>query len=505
MRSKNNSNIFRTKRIDESETKKNSAVKKAIRLKKNKAVLLSVVAVSVVFVFVILYLLSPKIILNQDKVIVLNYGEKYVEYGSKGKHLGKDVTDEIKVSGKIDSNKVGKYTITYQLKVSFWNVKKERTVKIVDEKKPTLTLMGDKQVTVCPGKKYQEEGYQAVDEYDGDLTEQVKIAEKKDKLIYSVKDSSDNKEEVIRSVIYEDNEKPVITLGGSETIYHQLDTSFQEPGYTVSDNCDDDLTKQVKVSGKVDVTKEGIYTLTYTVEDEANNKTEVKRVVKVSKKVDINSGVTRKGVIYLTFDDGPSNLTTGKILDILKEENVKATFFVTNSGPDSLIRREYEEGHTVALHTATHQYPKVYASVDNYFADLKEISDRVERITGEKSRIIRFPGGSNNTVSKKYSSGIMTILADEVLNRGYRYYDWNIDSGDAWQCVKNNVSDKSRCVYHNVVSNLSNNKANIVLMHDIKTHTVDALRNIIRYGKDNGYTFSAIDMNTAMIVFKVNN
>ena len=119
--------------------------------------------------------------------------------------------------------------------------------------------------------------------------------------------------------------------------------------------------------------------------------------------------------------------------------------------------------------------------------------------------MIRFPGGSSNTVSRKYSQGIMTVLTNEVLNRGYRYYDWNVDASDAWQCAKNSVSDKKSCVYNNVVNNLSKNKANIVLMHDVKYHTMNALRDIIHYGKENGYTFEALQMDTAMVRFKVNN
>ena len=189
----------------------------------------------------------------------------------------------------------------------------------------------------------------------------------------------------------------------------------------------------------------------------------------------------------------------------MKKTNVRATFFVTNNGPDSLIKRIHDDGHSIGLHTASHNYEKIYSSVDNYFNDLYSVSDRVKRITGEESKIIRFPGGSNNTVSKKYSEGIMTFLTNEVLIRGYRYYDWNVDASDAWQCAKNSVSDKKKCVYNNLVNKLSKNKANIVLMHDIKKHTADSIEDIIKYGKDNGYDFEAITSDTAMIRFRVNN
>ena len=173
---------------------------------------------------------------------------------------------------------------------------------------------------------------------------------------------------------------------------------------------------------------------------------------------------------------------------------------MTNSGPDELIKRAYDEGHTIALHTASHNYSIVYASVDSYFNDLNIVSERVKNITGVESKIIRFPGGSSNTVSRKYSSGIMSYLTSEVLKRGYRYYDWNVSSGDAA-----GGSPTASMIYDNVVSNLSKNRVNMVLMHDIKTYTRDALRDIIRYGKENGYVFDKITQDTEMITQRVNN
>src|SRR5699024_8931981 len=128
--------------------------------------------------------------------------------------------------------------------------------------------------------------------------------------------------------------------------------------------------------------------------------------------------------IYLTFDDGPRDGTTDVILDILKEKGVKATFFVTMNGNDSLIKRIVDEGHSIGIHTASHKYDIIYASRDNYFNDLEQVHKRIYDITGVDSKLIRFPGGSSNTISKKYSEGIMSTLTKEVLNKGYQYYDW---------------------------------------------------------------------------------
>ena len=375
---------------------------------------------------------------------------------------------------------------------------------------PKLSLNGKSKIVLNYEEKYKEPGFEST--FLGkDIADKVKITNNINHkkigsydvkyslkfFIWSIKE--------VRKVEIVDTVNPVIELKGQAVMTHQINTAFKEPGYTVSDNYDTNLEEKVVVEGNVDVNKVGEYVLTYKIKDSSGNEATVERKVKVIKKVDVNSGVTKKGVIYLTFDDGPSSETTTKILNILKEEGVKATFFVTNNGPDSLIKREFDEGHAIALHTASHDYAKIYSSSENYFADLKIVSDRVKRITGVESKIIRFPGGSSNTVSRKYNQGIMTYLTNEVLNRGYRYYDWNVDASDAWSCAKNSVSDKKTCVYKNVVNNLSKNKANIVLMHDIKYHTVDALRDIIRYGKNNGYEFEPITSDTAMVRFKVNN
>ena len=460
---------------------------------------------AVVVIVSILFIASPKIELNGDSKIVLTYNQEYKESGAKASYLGQNISEDIKITGQVDTSKVGEYEVTYEVERFIFHTKKKRKIQVVDQQSPTLELEGELEVNICPNGEYQEVGYHAYDEYDGDLTEKVQVEKKSDRYIYTVSDSSGNSAQKERLIKQVDQEKPTITLKGGSTIYITPNSAFQEPGYTATDNCEGDITSKVKVSGQVSPSKLGTYSLTYTVSDQAGNTATVVRTVIVSERTDPDSGVSKAGVIYLTFDDGPSAATTGEILDILKEEGVKATFFVTNNGPDELIKRAYDEGHTIGLHTASHRYDQVYASVDNYFNDLKVVSDRVKRITGHESKIIRFPGGSSNTVSKKYSQGIMTTLTEAVLNQGYRYYDWNVDASDAWQCAKSSVSNKKQCVYDNVTKGLSKSRANIVLMHDIKPHTRDALRDIIRYGKENGYTFEAIDMNTKMVKFKVIN
>lgn len=467
---------------------------------KKKYVIGIIVVTILLLVGIIFFLFSPpEFKLNKGETIELKYGEQYKDPGYKITKFGKDYTKNVKVKNEINSKKLGTYKITYEVKINGITFKKVRKVKLIDDEKPIITLTGNENISICPNAEYKEEGYKATDNYDGDITKNVKITAKDGIISYSVKDSSGNTAEITRTITKEDKIAPTITLKGNKTITLYLGNTWKEPGYTATDNCDNDITNNVVKSGTVNPNKLGTYKITYTVKDMTGNQAVVERTVKViSKPVNNNSG-PNKGVIYLTFDDGPKQGTTNVILDILKEENVPATFFVTNSGPDSLIKREYDEGHTVGLHTASHNYATVYKSVDSYYNDLLQVQNRVKRITGYESKIIRFPGGSSNTISKKYSKGIMTILTKDVVNKGYRYFDWNISSGDAGETTS------SSGVYNYVVKSLSKNRSNVVLMHDIKPYTRDALRNIIRYGKNNGYTFAKITMSTPMVTHHVNN
>ena len=439
------------------------------------------------------FVISPQIHLKGDKTVVLNYKDVYKEKGYSASFLGKNITKDVVVKGKVNEKKLGEYKIVYHVKASVFHKKVIRIIKVKDQKKPKMEISND-DVYVCPGSDFVPEKIKVEDNYDGDLSSKVETLLNKDKssVTYKVKDSSGNVASITKKIFYKDKEKPIINLNGNDQITVFVGSSFNDDGVVVEDNCDSDLSGKVKVNGGVDTSKPGEYTITYSVKDSSENEGSISRKVFVKER-------PRGGTIYLTFDDGPNSGTTNVILDILKEEGVKATFFVTNKGDDSLIKREFDEGHTVALHTASHNYAQIYSSVDAYFQDLYSVQDRVKRITGEESKIIRFPGGSSNTVSRKYSAGIMSTLTQEVLNRGFKYYDWNLSSGDAGETTDPNG------VYSNVVNNLSRDRVNMVLMHDIKTYTRDALRNIIRYGKENGYTFEKITMDTEMIRQRVNN
>ena len=207
-----------------------------------------------------------------------------------------------------------------------------------------------------------------------------------------------------------------------------------------------------------------------------------------------------KSVIYLTFDDGPGQYTS-QLLDILDKYNVKVTFFVTNTHPDyqNLIAQEAQRGHTVAIHSASHDYGRIYKSVDAYFDDLDEMNSIIKSQTGSDAAIIRFPGGSSNAVSKKYCTGIMTQLVNDVTARGFLYCDWNVSSGDA-----GGTTDTSTVV-QNVISGVQKHNVSVVLQHDIKGFSVNAVEQIIQWGLSEGYTFLPLTTSSPMVHHGINN
>ncbi|MBO5120188.1 MAG: polysaccharide deacetylase family protein [Bacilli bacterium] len=447
----------------------------------------------VLFVLWGIYLCFAQIDLKGDRNITLNYKEKYKEKGYNASRFGKSINNEVKVKGKVNSDKLGTYEVVYEVPGLFGK-KVVRTIEVVDNEKPNIIIDATKKIYLCPGSKYVKEEVQVRDNYDGDISKKLVIESDDKKVTYSVKDSSGNKTKVVRDIVYEDKTSPVISLNGDRFNYVFLNEGYNDSGAVANDNCEGDISNKIVVSNKVNINSVGSYEVIYTVSDSSGNTASISRTVRVSER-------NKAGTVYLTFDDGPQWGTTDKILDILKEEGVEATFFVTNKGPDELIKRMYDEGHTVALHTASHNYATVYASVDSYFNDLNSVKARVKRITGYDATIIRFPGGSSNTISRNYSVGIMSTLTKEVVNRGYKYYDWNISSGDA----AGGPAPTPTQIKNNVVNALRKDRINMVLMHDIKTYTRDALRDIIRFGKDNGYTFEKITMDTTMVKQRVNN
>ena len=197
--------------------------------------------------------------------------------------------------------------------------------------------------------------------------------------------------------------------------------------------------------------------------------------------------------VYLTFDDGPS-AHTQEVLDILDAHDIKATFFVTGINLDYLdmIGKCYRRGHTIGMHTYTHDYAQVYASIEAYWEDLGAISDVVREQIGYVPCFIRFPGGSSNTVSADYTPGIMSQLSQDVVAEGYQYYDWDASCGDGAEHTADELVEAT-------MADTSYGYTSIVfLMHDgaEKATTVEALPRIIEYFQSEGYAFAPLDRST---------
>ncbi len=208
------------------------------------------------------------------------------------------------------------------------------------------------------------------------------------------------------------------------------------------------------------------------------------------------------GRAYLTFDDGPT-ANTLRILDILDQYDVKATFFVIyHGGQEDTYRAIVERGHTIALHSYSHNYSSIYTSSQAFFDDLKRLDDHVFAATGVHSRIIRFPGGTSNSISAKYCKGVMTDIAARADREGYFYFDWNVDSGDA-----EDVTVPADIILRNIRNNIGSQRHAVVLLHDAsaKTTTVDALPGIIEYLLGRGYELLPLREDTTPVRHTLNN
>ncbi len=402
---------------------------------------------------------------------------------------------DVSVSSDVDTSKIGDYKVVYSAKYGKKIKKFIIDVKVVDKEAPVIETVSDS-LSVCPNATDYNIDYKAFDNYDGDLTSNVSKSVVDDILTLSVNDSSNNVSSKDIALVREDLDAPSISIKGDSTKYLSVGSSYSDAGASALDNCDGDISSNISVSGSVDTSKAGSYTITYTVSDTAGNSSKATRVVNV-----YSSNGTGSKIVYLTFDDGPSAYT-GELLDILARYNVKATFFVTNRNPNynHFIKRAYNEGHTIALHTSSHNYSQIYSSVDAYFNDLNAINETVKNITGDYSHLIRFPGGSSNTVSRNYSIGIMSTLSRMVTDKGYKYFDWNVSSGDA-----DGRSHSSSEYANNIINGLGNGSYYIVLQHDTNVNSIRSVGTVIEYGLSHGYTFLPLDMSSPVVHHKIAN
>lgn len=457
-------------------------------------------SILVCFIFLVgIYWLIPKVSIELEggKNITLSVGTEYHDLGAKAYLVSpfKKEKIELRTQGTVDYKKLGKYIITYEATFNGKTTFEQRTIKVVDEEKPTINVTN--KITACRNNNSINIYAKVIDNYDGDISDRLTYKIDGDKINLSASDSTGNTTEAVENIYYIDEEKPTINLNGDATINLSLGDEYIERGASAYDSCDGDLTKDIVINDNINLFNEGTYEVKYIVKDKNGNETTTVRKVIVS-----NSDISKvkNGIIYLTFDDGPGQYTE-KLLQILDNYGIKATFFVTNQFPryQNLIKKEYEMGHTVGIHTYSHKW-SIYNSVEDYLDDFAKISEIVYNQTGAYTKYFRFPGGSSNTVSIKHSKGIITKLAKIMTERGYIYFDWTFDSADT---SRSNNSKEN--IIKTVKANLKGNGNYIILMHDIKKNTLDALPDIIEYAKGKGYIFKVIDDNTPVRHFRIAN
>lgn len=204
--------------------------------------------------------------------------------------------------------------------------------------------------------------------------------------------------------------------------------------------------------------------------------------------------VRELGTVYLTFDDGPSD-NTYSILSYLEQYNIKATFFVVPTRTESCyakLRAIAEAGHSIGVHSASHVYKDIYSSVEAYLEDFHEAWDIIYDATGIKTELFRFPGGSVND----FNVDTRDHIIQEMTRRGFRYFDWNVDSNDAGGA---NWTD----MYNSIPADIAENYRSVVLMHDSAStpNTVLVLGDVLHVLVNEGYKFDKINNDTLPVQF----
>lgn len=443
--------------------------------------LLAVLLVPLVLIAAIYFVylkLNPLQLKARD--IVVEYKEKFDPKDNIKRVFGGS-KDDVKIEGTIDTNAKGEYPITY----TYGNEKINAIVNVKDQKPPVLTLQeakvdmkdkGDPKLIIKEVKDASEVTFDF--KYDKKTFDE----RGKHKIEVTATDEDGNTTTETGTLIREEDSKAPTLVDPDQKITIKQGQELDLSAIKVKDDFDPEPT--VTMDEEFDSEEAGKQTITIKVSDRSGNEKEYEQIVNV--KEDPAYG---KKVVYLTFDDGPSE-NTAKILDILDKYNAKATFFVTGNHPEynKYMKRAAKEGHTIGLHTYTHNYSQLYSSEEAYFDDLQQISDMVEDVTGKKSKVIRFPGGSSNMISANYVDGLMTTLTQKIQEQGYQYFDWNVDSTDA---------SGNRVPVSQLVENAtaSDDQYINILMHDTdaKDTTVEALPEIIKYYKDKGYVFLGLD------------
>lgn len=446
----------------------------------------SLIVITFFFIFIYIYF-QPKIIFVDKEIHLALYQEvEPLQYIEKLSHIEEN---DIQIDNQVDNGKLGEYQILYSYHQKVFAL----TVYIDDMLPPQFETQNK---TILINEKVSPKELVKNIEDDSKTKvyfpkEYVFDKEKTYKVVVVVEDSYGNKTEKNAYVqVQAKDEQPPVVSGLTPITLLIGDEIDLKKDVVVKDNHDDSPTLTIDDS-QLNIRKIGEYEVYYHVKDVSGNEDTFTRKVEVLSQYD-NREAIKDGIktCYLTFDDGPSQ-NTKEILDILDEYQIKATFFVTGTSPQHFhyIKEAYQKGHTIGLHTYSHDYEYIYSSLKNYISDLNKIKDVVYQQIGKNVDFIRFPGGSSNLVSKKYNDGIMTRLTKKVIDLGYQYYDWTSINGDG-EGIKTVEGLKKKAI-----EEIGDQEDIMFLMHDSGTqeNTVKALPDILDYLIEKGYVFQVLD------------
>lgn len=429
--------------------------------------------------------------MHDEQEISVEFGSEFTEPGVEAVTVGRLLGEgkrrlPVETQGEVDTAKLGSYELRYSTRWLFRDYATTRRVNVVDSTPPEIELKHIEGYKASWFTGYEDEGYTATDLCDGDLTSKVESVTEGDTVRYTVTDSSGNTATAERKIEYSVTE-PVITLIGSENTAFSARMNYTDPGFTATDSLGNNLTDRVQVEGAVVPHTAGEYEIKYYIENDFGERVEKTRSVTVYPADSSDSVTPSEKTIYLTFDDGPGPYTDW-LLNILSAYDAEATFFITGLNPkyEDCIGRAFREGHSIGVHSLSHNYYDIYSSEEAFFADFNAVQDMIYRQTGEYTALTRFPGGSSNTVSS-FNQGIMSRLSVALEDMGYKYFDWNVSSGDAGETTDTDT------VAANIISGIAGRSWAVVLQHDIKDYSVAAVEQVLIWGRNNGYVFRALN------------
>lgn len=395
-------------------------------------------------------LFVPMLKVKGDKVMEVQVSETFQDPGFKARINFKDFSDQVHVKSNLDTKKLGTYTITYTADTYRKSV--TRKVKVVDHKKPVISLQGPDMVRVFENGTYQEPGYQAKDNYDGDITTKVTIDNKVNikkigtyTITYHVQDSSGNKTQRSRKV-------QVCADPTSTKVYYnhdQYDNTAEEWWFRKSED----------------------HKRTTAAKDEA-----------WLKGYDTYFLGPEEKVIYLTFDEGGNDITYIKeIAEVLKENDVVATYFLTRNyikdNPE-FMNDLVKSGNVIGNHTWHHYDMTTLAnavSIDKFVSEITETEKTYMEVTGQPmQKIFRFPKGGSSERAMK----IVQDLGYSTYNWSHAYYDFASDVS-GMEALKTMMDH-----YH---------EGAIYLLHPSNKGNYDAMDTFIKNMKGKGYTFKTVD------------